>query len=201
MFTRDSASRSGNVSRRFRVSETKPASFLKEDTKDGFFDVTFWHTITIEEADEEPVERPNTLHGDIIIATPVLGTLYIVPIAKTLHDTDTPVHDAIKVEPASAIIYPNHQSLTEQGVIEDCLIPITISCYHPDDENHRDDALEGNCIDLHFYVTTTDGREIDLGSESIDYYRFILSKNWNVPKPTEGNNNGNGNGNNGGGNG
>ena len=200
MYPLDYTTSSVNVIRRFTVSETNPATFLKEETKDGFFDVTFWHTITIEEPDEEPVERPNTLHGDIIIATPVLGTLYVVPVAKTLHDTDTPVHDAIKVEPASATIYPNHQSLTEQGVIEDCLIPITISCYHPNDGNHSDEALEGNCIDLHFYVEIA-GREIDLGSESIDYYRFILSKDWNVPKPTEGNNNGNGNGNNGGGNG
>jgi len=28
-------------------------------------------------------------------------------------------------------------------------------------------------------VETLDGRFVDLGSESIDYYRFILSSSWN----------------------
>lgn len=191
-YSLDYTTSSVNVIRRFTVSETKPATFLKEETKDGFFDVTFWHTITIEEADEEPVERPNTLHGDIIIATPVLGTLYVVPVAGKLHETDTFVADAFSIEPKNgATIYPNHISVNEEGgVIEDCLIPITINCYHPNDENHTDEALEGNYIDLHFYVKTLDGQEIDLGSESIDYYRFILSKDWKDKlKPTEGNNN------------
>ena len=184
----DYTTSSVNVIRRFTVSETNPPTFLKEQTQDGFFDVTFWHTVTIGEANVE-----NVLHGDIIIATPVGGTLYVVPIAKTL--TDTFVSDAIKVWPESVEIYPNHISnngvIEPNGVIEDCLIPITISCNHPDDENHTDEALEGNCIDLHFYVKTVDGREIDLGSESIDYYRFILSKDWDKPKPTEGNNDNN----------
>lgn len=183
----DYTTSSVNVIQRFTVLETSPATFLKEETKDGFFDVSFWHTVTIDEADVE-----NALHGTIIIATPVGGTLHIVPVAKTTDDTYTFVSDAIKVSPESVEIYPNHISDSGEpnGVIEDCLIPITISCNHPDDGNHTDTALEGNCIDLHFYVETLDGREIDLGSESIDYYRFILSKDWNKPKTTEGNNNG-----------
>ena len=134
----------------------------------------------------------NKLHGDIIIDSPINGKLYVAPVAKTLKETDTFVSDAFKIEsvpsqePDGGIpIYRNH--LNAQGVIEDCLISITISCYHPDDGNHTDEALEGNYIDLHFYVKTPGGREIDLGSESIDYYRFILSKDWNKPKPTEGN--------------
>ena len=180
-----------NVIQRFTVLETSPATFLKKQTKDGFFDVTFWHTVTINEANVE-----NVLHGSIIIATPVGGILHIVPVAKTIDKKYTFVSDAIKVWPESVEIYPNHISnngvIEPNGVIEDCLIPITISCYHPDDENHRDDALEGNCIDLHFYVTTTDGREIDLGSESIDYYRFILSQDWDKEQ-TEGNNEGDNN--------
>lgn len=176
-----------NVIRRFTVSETNPATFRKEETQDGFFDVTFWHTVRIDEADVE-----NKLHGDIIIDSPINGKLYVAPVAKTLKETDTFVSDAFKIEsvpsqePDGGIpIYRNH--LNAQGVIEDCLISITISCYHPDDGNHTDEALEGNYIDLHFYVKTPGGREIDLGSESIDYYRFILSKDWNKPKPTEGN--------------
>ena len=195
-YSLDYTTHSVNVIRRFTVSETSPATFLKEETKDGFFDVTFWHTVTIDAVGTEAAEIENVLRGDIIIATPVGGTLHIVPIAKTLEDTAdktyTFVSDAIKVEPASVEIYPNHISDTgvPNGVIEDCLIPITISCNHPDDRNHSDEALEGNCIDLHFYVETLDGREIDLGSESIDYYRFILSKDWNKPKTTESNNNG-----------
>ena len=164
---------------------------MKKQTKDGFFDITFWHTVTINGDDVE-----NVLHGSIIIATPVGGILHIVPVAKTIDKKYTFVSDAIKVWPESVEIYPNHISnngvIEPNGVIEDCLIPITISCYHPDDENHRDGALEGNCIDLHFYVTTTDGREIDLGSESIDYYRFILSQDWDKEQ-TEGNNEGDNN--------
>lgn len=184
-----------NVIRRFTVSETNPATFRKEETQDGFFDVTFWHTVRIDEADVE-----NKLHGDIIIDSPINGKLYVAPVAKTLKETDTFVSDAFKIEsvpsqePDGGIpIYRNH--LNAQGVIEDCLISITISCYHPDDGSHTDEALEGNYIDLHFYVKTPGGREIDLGSESIDYYRFILSKDWNKPKPTEGNNNNEGNNN------
>ncbi len=186
-YSLDYTSNSVNVIQRFTVSETNPPRFLKEETKDGFFDVTFWHTVRIDDADVE-----NALHGDIIIDSPINGKLYVAPVAKTLKETDTFVPDAFKIEsnppqePDGGIpIYRNH--LNNQGVIEDCLISITISCYHPDDGNHTDEALEGNCIDLHFYVKTPDGREIDLGSESIDYYRFILSKDWNKPKPTEGN--------------
>ena len=186
-YSLDYTSNSVNVIQRFTVSETNPPRFLKEETKDGFFDVTFWHTVRIDDADVE-----NALHGDIIIDSPINGKLYVAPVAKTLKETDTFVPDAFMIEsnppqePDGGIpIYRNH--LNNQGVIEDCLISITISCYHPDDGNHTDEALEGNCIDLHFYVKTPDGREIDLGSESIDYYRFILSKDWNKPKPTEGN--------------
>lgn len=204
-YTLDYTTSSVNVIRRFTVSETKPATFLKEETKDGFFDISFWHHITIEEADEEPVERPNILYGDIIIATPVGGTLHIVPKSGTLSNSS--LVDAIIVDPAEKTIYPNHVGV--DGVIEDCIINITIRCnpkyYEPADPNYPDnpdynpdEALEGNYIDLHFYVEYQ-GRYIDIGSESIDDYRFILSKDWNKPKPTEGN--GNGEGNNGGGNG
>ncbi len=196
-YSLDYTSNSVNVIQRFTVSETNPPRFLKEETKDGFFDVTFWHTVRIDEMDI----KNNTLKGTIIISTPVNGRLFAAPVAKTLSDSfisDAIIIDSDPKTVQDAVggipIYHNH--VTEQGVIEDCIVSITIRCnpkyYDPDDPNYieledPDAALEGNYIDLHFYVKTPGGREIDLGSESIDYYRFILSKDWNKPKPTEGN--------------
>jgi len=83
------------------------------------------------------------------------------------------------VSPASATIYPNYQSPDNpNGRIEHCIIPIEIKCNPSYTGSSYDGQLEGNYIDLHFIVETTDHRYIDLSSESIDYYRFILTKNW-----------------------
>ena len=132
----------------------------------------FWHTI---EGDEGPED--NLIKGSIIIATPVGATLHIMPVPGT--NGGTLLTDAIQVSPASATIYPNYQSPDNpNGRIEHCIIPIEIKCNPSYTVSSYDGQLEGNYIDLHFIVETTDHRYIDLSSESIDYYRFILTKNW-----------------------
>ena len=153
--------------RRFTVFDTPVPTFKKVQTEDGFFDVSFWHTVTIDDSELE-----NAIQGDIIIATPVGGTLHVIPVPGK--DGGPAITDAFTVTPASATIYPNY--VGDNGRIEDCRIPIIISCNHA---TYTDEQLEGNYIDLHFCVETPGGRFIDLGSESIDYYRFILKKNWN----------------------
>lgn len=160
-----------NVIRRFTVFETSTPTFKKDQTSDGFFDVDFWHTVTVDN-----VQQENVLSGDIIIATPVGATLHIIPVSGK--DGASAITDAIVVSPASAVIYPNFEG--DDGRIEDCRIPIQIMC-NPNRAalGYSDADLEGNYIDLHFCVETTDGRNIDLGSESIDYYRFRLNKTWN----------------------
>lgn len=157
-----------NVVRRFTVFDTPVPTFKKVQTTDGFYDVSFWHTVTVDE-----IEQENAIHGDITIATPVGGTLYVIPVPGK--DGGSPITDAFIVSPAQATIYPNYANASGDGRIEDCLIPITIRCNHTD---YSDTELEGNYIDLHFCVETQDGWLIDLGSESIDYYRFILKKEW-----------------------
>ncbi len=156
-----------NVIRRFTVFDTPVPTFKKVQTQDGFYDVSFWHTVQLEDATVE-----NAIRGDIIIATPVGGTLHVIPVPGK--EGGSAITNAITVSPASATIYPNYAD--ENGRIEDCRIPIIISCNHTD---YTDQQLEGNYIDLHFCVETPDGRFIDLGSESIDYYRFILKQSWN----------------------
>ena len=159
-----------NVIRRFTVFDTAVPTFKKIQTQDGFFDVSFWHTVQLEDATVE-----NAIRGDIIIATPVGGTLRVIPVPGK--EGGSAIANAITVSPKSATIYPNIAN--DKGRIEDCRIPITISCNPDYKDGTYDDELEGNYIDLHFCVETQDGKIIDLGSESIDYYRFILKKNWN----------------------
>lgn len=155
-----------NVVRRFTVFETPVPTFKKVQTTDGFYDVSFWHTVSIEGQSVD-----NTITGDIIIATPVLGTLHVIPVPGTLGSVQ--LSNAFIVEPQTATIYPNYET---DGRIEHCQIPISIKC---NKEAGTDAQLEGNYIDLHFSVETPGGQFIDLGSESIDYYRFILSSSWN----------------------
>ena len=170
-YSMDFTTSSVNVIRRFSVFESSPASFHKTKTKDGYFDVRFWHTI---EVGGEPEE--NVIEGDIIIATPVGATLHVFPVPGTLGSTL--LTDAILVSPAEATIYPNYQSPDNpNGRIEHCRIPIQIKCNRS--KGYTDAQLEGNYIDLHFIVETTDGQFIDLSSESLDLYRFILAENWN----------------------
>lgn len=171
-YSLDYTSSSINVIKRFSVYEPNPATFDKIKTDDGYFDVKFWHTI---EGDEGPED--NLIKGSIIIATPVGATLHIMPVPGT--NGSTLLTDAIQVSPASATIYPNYQSPDNpNGRIEHCIIPIEIKCNPSYTGSSYDGQLEGNYIDLHFIVETTDHRYIDLSSESIDYYRFILTKNW-----------------------
>ena len=158
-----------NVIRRFTVFDTAVPTFKKIQTQDGFFDVSFWHTVQLEDATVE-----NAIRGDIIIATPVGGTLRVIPVPGK--EGGSAIANAITVSPKSATIYPNIAN--DKGRIEDCRIPIVIKCNT--ERGYSDEQLEGNYIDLHFCVETPDRKKfIDLGSESIDYYRFILKKNWN----------------------
>lgn len=170
-YSLDYTTSSVNVIKRFSVLESSPATFKKIETDEGngFYDVKFWHTIKVDGVDQE-----NYVDGEIIIATPVGATLHMLPVPGRTNDR-TPLTDAIIVSPTSAVIYPNDTDA--YGHIENCKIPIQIKCNTS--KGYTDEQLEGNYIDLHFVVETTDGRFIDLGSESIDYYRFILTENWN----------------------
>lgn len=155
-----------NVVRRFTIPENDPATFKKEQTTDGYFDISFWHTLN---------SQPNIIKGDILIATPVGQKLHVVPVAGALPGY-TKVDGIFTVTPMEQVIYPNYQH-PEDGRIEDCKIEFTISC---NPGTHTDAELEGNYIDLHFCVEIGDNeRWIDLDTESIDYYRIILKKNWN----------------------
>lgn len=152
-----------NVVRRFTVFETPTPTFHKQETSDGFYDIRFWHTVA-------GLDQDNVVVGEIIISTPVGGTLHVIPVPQS--GTMTP--DAILVSPSTATIYPNYLNM-ESGRIEDCQIRVTVRC---NKDSYTTEQLEGQYMDLHFCVETSDHRFIDLGSESIDYYRFILDPNW-----------------------
>lgn len=155
-----------NVVRRFTISENDPATFTKIQTADGYYNIFFWHTLD---------SRPNVVKGDILIASPVGQKIHVVPVAGAL-EGHTKVDDLFTVTPKFAVIYPNYEN-PEIGSTEDCKISFEISCIPG---SHTDDELEGNYIDLHFCVEIGDNeRWVDLDSESIDYYRIILKKNWN----------------------
>ena len=153
------------VVRRFTIPESDPATYKKEQTADGYYDIYFWHTLS---------GQPNVIKGDILIATPVGQKIHVVPVAGALSG-HTKVDGIFTVTPMSHVIYPNYQH-PEDGRIEDCKIEFEISC---NPGTHTDAELEGNYIDLHFCVEIGDNeRWIDLDTESIDYYRIILKKNW-----------------------
>ena len=155
-----------NVVRRFSIPELDPPTYKKEQTADGYYDIFFWHTLN---------DQPNVIKGDILIATPVGQKLHVVPVAGALAG-HTKVDGIFTVSPMSQVIYPNYQNM-EDGRIEDCKIEFEISC---NPGTHTDEELEGNYIDIHFCVEIGDNeRWIDLDTESIDYYRIILRKNWN----------------------
>ena len=185
----DYTTQSVNVIRRFTVLETVPPSFRKEHTADGFFDLSFWHHVTgTDEQSGDEVVKENVLTGDIIIATPVGARLLAIPVPGALAGSSL-LENAfiVNVKAPGNIIYPILNPV--DGKIEDCRITYTIQC-NPAYANSTDESiqrqLKGQYIDLHFCVETTDNRYIDLGSESIDYYRFILDPDWNKS------NNGNG---------
>ena len=167
-----------NVVRRFTAMETDPATFKKEQTSDSFFDVTFWHTLYDSNGDpikdEQGNVKDNIIKGDIIIATPIGAKIHAIPVTGCESGT-TLIPDAFIVEPESAVIYPSLNPAT--GTMEDCKIEFTIRC---NKASYSDAQLEGQYIDLHFSVEIgSNDRWIDLGSESLDYYRFILKKQWN----------------------
>ena len=164
----DYTTSSVNVIRRFTVFETPTPTFRKKKTKEGFYDIRFWHTVRIEDADVA-----NAVVGEIIIATPVGGKLHVIPVPQP--GTETP--NVILVDPAEALIYPNYLNMAS-GRIEDCKIRVTVRCNTDSYTPEQLQQLAGQYIDLHFSVETQDHRFIDLGSESIDYYRFILDPNW-----------------------
>lgn len=154
-----------NVVRRFTIPESDPATYKKEQTADGYYNIYFWHTLS---------GQPNIIKGDILIATPVGQKIHVVPVAGALPG-HTKVDGIFTVNPMSHVIYPNYQH-PEDGRIEDCKIEFEISC---NPGTHTDAELEGNYIDLHFCVEIGDNeRWIDLDTESIDYYRIILKQNW-----------------------
>jgi len=181
-----------NVIRRFTIQETNPSSFTKLPDGDGHYDIFFWHTIDVLEG-QQTVSKMDTLRGDIIIATPVGATLCVVPGPGTLPGY-TSTTDAISISPMSAEIYPNYNhNNPNNGVIEDCKISFEIICnpayLAPSGNQYNpayDNLLEGNYIDLYFYVRIGEEgaagtRYIDLHSESIDYYRIYLWKDWQNP--------------------
>ena len=154
-----------NVVRRFTIPETDPLTFSKVQRVDGYYDIYFWHSLG---------GQPNVIKGDILIATPVGQKVHVVPVPGVL-EGHTRVNDIFTVSPMSQVIYPNYQD-PAAGRTEDCKIEFEISC---NPGTHTDEELEGNYIDLHFCVEIgANERWIDLDSESIDYYRVILKKNW-----------------------
>lgn len=189
--TIDYTTGSVNVVRRFTIRETVPQTFKKRPDGDGHFDIFFWHTVEV-----NGVSKLDTLRGDIIIATPVGAELHVVPGPGYLAGC-TPVLNAISISPTQALIYPNYNNPDKPGVIEDCKIEFEIICnpiYLADDDGNPetpryydtryDAALNGNYIDLYFYIKIGDGsgeRFVDLHSESIDYYRIYLWKDWTNP--------------------
>ena len=154
-----------NVVRRFTIPESH--KYTKHKTDDGYYDIYFWHTVG---------DQPNVVKGDIIIATPVGQKIHMVPVAGAL-DGHTQIDDIFTFTPECKyqVIYPNYQD-PDDAATEDCRIEFSIQC-NPGD--HTVAELEGNYIDLHFCVEIGDNqRWIDLDSESIDFYRIILKKNW-----------------------
>lgn len=180
----DFSNNSVNVIRRFTVFDTNPKTFDKVQTKDGFYNIAFWH-----DPDRDPNTDPgnnNIIHGDIIIASPVTGILHIIPVPGVIDGFDSTA-DAIKVNPDHAFIYynPNEENI-EDGTIEGCRIPITIQCNPAlivEDPDHPERPLGykliGNYIDLHFTVELPGGLGfVDLDSESIDLFRFVIWDDW-----------------------
>lgn len=147
-----------NVVRRFTISESH--KYTKYKTDDGYYDIYFWHTLD---------DQPNVVKGDIIIATPVGQKIHVVPVPGA-PEGRTPIEGLFTVSPMETVIYPNGTTT------EDCKIEYEITC---NPGSHPSAELEGNYIDLHFCVEIGDNeRWIDLGSESIDYYRIILKEDW-----------------------
>ena len=155
-----------NVVRRFTVFETPTPTFKKKEM-DGFYDIRFWHTLTIDELEVE-----NVVEGDIIIAAPVGGSLIAIPVPGK---DPGMLEDAFLVEVVGGgEIYPNYGKENER--MEDCLIRIHVRA---NTAKYTDAQLEGQYMDLHLGVKMpNDNRYVDLGSESIDYYRFILDPQW-----------------------
>lgn len=180
----DFQNNSVNVIRRFQVIMDSPPRCKREEMPNvgnyGFIDVTFWHTF-----ENEP--ENNVIKGDILIATPVGAKLHAFAVPGHLPDADNnPVAATLLdppvflVSPEVAIIYRKEMTDPLLGKIEACRIEYTIQCNPYYRDARFDEQLEGHYIDLHFAVEIGNDQEwIDIGSESLDYYRFVLSKHWN----------------------
>lgn len=148
-----------NVVRRFTIPEN-PTKFKKHQNENGYYDIYFWHTLN---------DQPNVIKGDIIIATPVGQKIHVVPVPGA-PEGRTPIADLFTVTPLVATIYQNGTTT------ENCKIDYEITC---NPGTHTEEELEGNYLDLHFCIEIGNGeRWIDLDSESIDFYRIILKKDW-----------------------
>lgn len=186
----DFKTNSVNVVRRFTVLEQPPVLFHKESSgKSGiyeFYDVRFWHTVVLESEDPEvspTTVTNNAVEGDIIISTPVGATLFaeVIPGVLEGYEFFAPEEGKgplFEVTPISKTIYPNYQN-PETGRIEDCIISFKIRCNEKYTGETYKNKIKGQYIDLHFYVRQGD-RYIDIGSESVDSYRFILDPDWNA---------------------
>ena len=171
-----------NVIRRFQVIMDSPPRCKREEMPNignyGFIDITFWHTIAGE------VDN-NVIRGDILIATPVGAKLHAFAVPGHLPDADgNPVaatlNNVFIVSPEVAVIYRKEIEDPLLGKIEACKIAYTIECNPIYRGSTYDKELEGHFIDLHFAVEIGDDQQwIEIGSESLDYYRFVLSKHWN----------------------
>lgn len=148
-----------NVVRRFTIPEN-PTKFKKHQNENGYYDIYFWHTRN---------DQPNVIKGDIIIATPVGQKIHVVPVPGA-PEGRTPIADLFTVTPLVATIYQDGTTT------ENCKIDYEITC---NPGTHTEADLEGNYLDLHFCIEIGNGeRWIDLDSESIDFYRIILKKDW-----------------------
>ena len=135
-------------------------SAKKHQNENGYYDIYFWHTLN---------NQPNVIKGDIIIATPVGQKIHVVPVPGA-PEGRTPIADLFTVTPLVATIYQNGTTT------ENCKIDYEIAC---NPGTHTEAELEGNYLDLHFCIEIGNGeRWIDLDSESIDFYRIILKKDW-----------------------
>lgn len=171
-----------NVIRRFQVIMDSPPRCKREEMPNignyGFIDITFWHTF------ENETEN-NVIKGDILIATPVGAKLHAFAVPGHLPDADNnPVAATLSnvfiVSPEVAVIYRKELEDPLLGKIEACKIEYTIQCNPIYRGSSYDDELEGHFIDLHFAVEIGDDQQwVEIGSESLDYYRFVLSKHWN----------------------
>ena len=145
-----------NVVRRFTVPDD-PTKYEKTELPDGDgYQISF--------------SPGTTVTGDIMIDTPVGGKLYVTPTGDTEY-----FQISVFTDPDS--ITPGNLSATIDPRVNNGLISVRVEA-RP--EVLSQSGLAGKKIDLSFSVTinedTVEERTINIESESIDHYRFILSE-------------------------